>query len=88
MVGQMLECAFIWKFVIAVYSVLYCICGFGLTRTFKSSIALFLLLNRAWKSSTYQRNVLGAMPNVKANSIASFQGSANNSLIRQPLLKC
>ena len=38
-------------------------------------------------SEPYLRNVFGAMSNVRANSIAIFQGSANDSLIRQPLLK-
>ena len=53
-----------------------------LLTTSKNSAALFLLPNRACESSIYRRSVLGAIPNVKA-----VQDFANNSLIRQSLLK-
>ena len=54
------------------YSVVYCICGSLLLKSLKDSIALFLLPNWAWESSTYRRNILGALPNVKANFTACF----------------
>ena len=101
MFEQMLECGFIWKFVITglryttksqellklllivtsktlsyllsfSHSIIYCICGPWLLRTFKHSVGSYLLLNQTWESLAYRQNVLGARPNVKANSVACF----------------
>ena len=69
------------------YSMEYCICGSSLLRTFKNSLALFLLLKWAWEVSTYLRNVFGAMSNLKTNSKAFFSRFSNNSLMGQPLLE-
>ena len=72
------------------YPVAYFTCGSWLLRTFKNTVALFLLPNRAWELSKYRQNVFGAISDDKVNSIAFFsrfyeQLSDRITIIERPI---